>query len=520
MGLFNSRHFPLLVFIFSLLFFSSGIKRTPMFFYDEERNSVCAREMAERNDFIVPTFNYELRTDKPPLHYYFMILSYKLFGVNEFASRFFSSLFGALTILITFLFTRSYFNERAAFYTILILLASINLALEFHLAVPDPYLIFFMTAAHFTFFDFYVKRNPFSLSWMYISIGLAILTKGPMALGFIGLNCLLFLLFKKDFKWGTLKDFRILWGILIILMIALPWFLEVGIATNWQWQKEFIFEQNLNRLTQEIEGHGGFAGMTIVYVFLAFFPFSLLFIQSFRYAFKKRKEHDLILFSLIISLVIILFFSLSATKLPNYPMPAYPFIALITGYFLESAKVIKLKGALIINLFISSVIPFIIYYGIRNFEEISSLANLSYISLVLPAGAIIALWFWLKTKARRAVLITFALTGIITSLMVYIWVFPSISRQDPVQQALSLINNEKPVAYYRRCNSGFPYYLKKPIQKLITVKEATEYCENTPGFYLISAAEYEDELKDLPLKKIFQKKDLFESPVTVLYEKE
>ena len=68
---------------------------------DEARNSECAREMSELGELVVPSFNYELRTDNPPLHYYFMMLSYEIFGVNEFAARFFSSIFGALTILLT-----------------------------------------------------------------------------------------------------------------------------------------------------------------------------------------------------------------------------------------------------------------------------------------------------------------------------------------------------------------------------------------------------------------------------------
>ena len=67
--------------------------------------------MLERNDLIVPTFNGELRTDKPALHYFFMMLSYKLFGVNEFAARFFSAVFGILTVCITFFYTKKFTND-------------------------------------------------------------------------------------------------------------------------------------------------------------------------------------------------------------------------------------------------------------------------------------------------------------------------------------------------------------------------------------------------------------------------
>src|SRR6266542_6826784 len=73
--------FTLLVFL--LLF---RLEATPIYILDEARNSECAREMMQPNDWITPTFNGELRTDKPPLHYFFMIVAYKMFGVNEFAA--------------------------------------------------------------------------------------------------------------------------------------------------------------------------------------------------------------------------------------------------------------------------------------------------------------------------------------------------------------------------------------------------------------------------------------------------
>lgn len=91
-----SNYFTLWFIAFVLMV--SNIWGISIFSLDEAKNASCAREMLERGDLIVPTFNYELRTDKPPLHYYFMMIAYKLFGVNEFSARFFSSLFGSFTV--------------------------------------------------------------------------------------------------------------------------------------------------------------------------------------------------------------------------------------------------------------------------------------------------------------------------------------------------------------------------------------------------------------------------------------
>src|SRR6185436_13240979 len=54
---------------------------------DEPRNSGCAREMFLRGDWVVPTFNAELRTHKPILLYWCMLVSYHVGGANEFTAR-------------------------------------------------------------------------------------------------------------------------------------------------------------------------------------------------------------------------------------------------------------------------------------------------------------------------------------------------------------------------------------------------------------------------------------------------
>src|SRR5690606_16500780 len=173
----------------------------PVYILDEAKNAEAAREMFANHNWIVPTFNGELRTDKPVLHYWFMILSYKFFGVSAFSARFFSAIFGILTLISTFHFTKKFLGIRIAAVSFLVLSSSIFFVQEFHLAVPDPYLIFFVSFGLFNFYDFYRKGK--SLNWIlfYSSIGFGILAKGPVALVLPGLIILIFLIFKKDLSW-------------------------------------------------------------------------------------------------------------------------------------------------------------------------------------------------------------------------------------------------------------------------------------------------------------------------------
>ena len=82
-----------IVFCIGLLVSTSFIGLYPIYILDEARNSEAAREMLASGNYIVPFFNGQLRTDKPPLHYFFMIIGYKLFGVNALGARFFSGFF-------------------------------------------------------------------------------------------------------------------------------------------------------------------------------------------------------------------------------------------------------------------------------------------------------------------------------------------------------------------------------------------------------------------------------------------
>ncbi len=147
---------------------------TPIYILDEVKNAQCAREMLQRGDLIVPTFNGELRVDKPPLHYFFMMASYKIFGVNEFAARFFSVIMGLLTILVTYKFTKRLFNPFAAFCACLVLATSTQFLFEFRLSVPDPYLIFFITLALFQvilnlYFDYLFFISAIEITGIYSS---------------------------------------------------------------------------------------------------------------------------------------------------------------------------------------------------------------------------------------------------------------------------------------------------------------------------------------------------------------
>ena len=123
----RSQHALLLLALLLLsgLLFFLGLGDIGLTDRDEGRNAEAGREMFESGDLLTPTFNGELRVAKPVFLYWLMDLSYRLFGVNEFAARFPSALFGVGLILIHYLFFVHQRNRTVALFGGLMLLLNL-----------------------------------------------------------------------------------------------------------------------------------------------------------------------------------------------------------------------------------------------------------------------------------------------------------------------------------------------------------------------------------------------------------
>ncbi len=514
----TQRYLPLLVFVIALAIYMSNIGGVSIYILDEAKNAGCAREMFEKGDLVVPTFNNVLRTDKPPLHYFFMMLSYSIFGVNAFAARFFSAIFGALTILITYLFVRKFKDNRTAFWSSFVLLSSIHLSIQFHLAVPDPYLIFFLTAGILSFYSALKTRKFGYLISLYVAIGLGTLSKGPVAIGLSGLIFLLFMIFSKRFKWNEIKKLRPFTGAALVLLIALPWFIYNGLQTNWEWTEGFFFKHNLGRFTSKMEGHGGNFMITILFVVFGLFPFSAFWVQAFKKAFKNRKD-DFILFNLISALSIVGFFTLSQTRLPNYTVPSYPFLAIITAYWLGSIKLkeAKLNASFIAILILSIIIVPGIYFGLKFDPALAHVNYIAFYFLPLPIGMITAFILFKKKRTETALYIS-GVSGMVVAMVFFIFAFPVIDQQNPVSKSIHLLKN-KEVRHFQKFNPSYSFYLQKEVPAIDEQDFGVFFNEYPEGIIISTKRKLENVLLPEELEISFSSRDIMETPTTVFISK-
>lgn len=489
---------------------------------DEAKNAEAAREMLESGDFVVPHFNYELRTDKPPLHYYFMAAGYQLFGVNPFGARFFSSIAGVLTILIVYLFSLKHLGQKTAIYASLGLICSLHFALQVHMSVPDPYLIFFLTWGFASFYNAYQNSSRWQLFAFYFSIGCGLLIKGPIALGLSGLTALLFLIFKRDLKWKTIVRMQPFSGVLLSLFIAFPWYWQVHEQTDGVWTNEFFFKHNFSRFSDPMEGHDGIFLLTLGYVFilgmLTFLPFIF---QSVKHAVKARKKNDALLYCLTAAGVIIGFFAISSTKLPNYTVPSYPMLAVILGYYLSQIENnwLNKKGNVIgLGFYLILLIgfPFGIYFGLKADPAIAELSSLAYFFIVLMVAGLAAVLFVIRKRIQN-VLVAIMAGWTITSVLFFYSIYPQVDEISPVRKTLPTMNTSAEIISYKRLNAAFVFALQKEIKRTDQLDKIGEMVMAHESGYIISRTEYREELELIPgVVYHTEARDTFENPTTLI----
>ena len=521
----NQKYFWLLLGLSALLLFP-GLGKTPLWIYDEVRNAECAREMYERGDWIVPTFNGALRTLKPPLHYYFMFGGFKIFGITEWGARFFSAVFGVLTICITYFFIKKYSSQRQAFITSLVLLASTHFLFEFRMSVPDPYLIFLNTVSIFTAFAFF-NRDRYqekTFYWLFIcaiTMGLGTLTKGPVAIALPGAAILIWLTWEKKIK--EIFSWKILVAGIILFAVAIPWYLLVDNATNGAWTKGFFLQHNFGRFSETMEGHGGPFIIVPIIVLLGMLPASVFIGESFK-KFKTRFSESLpagrqaflrLAFSVVA--IFIVFYSISSTKLPNYAMPCYPFVAILLGHFINKAwEENKAKlYPFIILLIINIALPITAYLGIKKEVNTTGMENLAGFLLILTLAAITAFYFMLKNDFRKAIISSFILYFFF-HILFFNWLYPAIYKHNPMSKTIDMVKKYDKIVSYQTFHPSYTYYLPDRVPVFKNLDSLKIYLQENKAA-VISRKNFSEELRSIGLKEQASMHDLFEGNTTVIF---
>ncbi|WP_339900790.1 glycosyltransferase family 39 protein [uncultured Cyclobacterium sp.] len=520
MNFYEQKWFPYLFILTGLFVHFMGIEAYSIYILDEAKNAAAAMEMYQNREWVLPTFNGLPRYDKPPLHYHLFIIGYEIFGINAIGARFFSAMAGFICFVLIYFYSNKLFGRKAAFYAGLALLSSIHWQLQFHLAVPDPFLItfLFLTIISYERYVSTLFKTRYYLYAAALFLAFATLSKGPVAVVLIGLTVFFYMVLDKrpiGFHIKQVVNFK---ALLIYCIISLPWYVLISIQTKGVWLKEFIFHHNLNRFSSAMEGHGGGALLTLIFVAVGFIPGIAALIPAIIKVFKSRKPPVIIVLALLFTTVTIAFFMVSGTKLPNYTAPVYPFLALMVGWYFANLSPGKFKAPSIFACLLIFIIPLTLFLPQLKhvIPEINGLSIWFFIPSILGC---IGLFLCLYKKYEKSWLLGCLGYICFTGLLFYD-ALPNIDTKNPVFQSNNLWVNNNQLYYFRAFNPAFVFNSKQRILSIEDPKYAPK-----AGDLIITNNKNLNELEEIGIKasKVFEGEDLFEGSVTVImrvYEEE
>jgi 4-amino-4-deoxy-L-arabinose transferase-like glycosyltransferase len=183
--------------------------------------------MAETGDLITSKINGIRYIEKPPLPYWIVAGSYKIFGQNTFATHLPNALAMLGLAWLAWLWARRAWGSRAGLYAGLAVLTSMGPFLFTRFIIPEAELSLFLLIALYALITGLEDDRPNRFYWMYAGVALATLTKGLIApVFFIGAAVPYLLLTGQWRRWRVLRPFT---GTLLFLLIAAPWHILCGI---------------------------------------------------------------------------------------------------------------------------------------------------------------------------------------------------------------------------------------------------------------------------------------------------
>ncbi|HEU4686310.1 MAG TPA: glycosyltransferase family 39 protein [Nitrospira sp.] len=423
---------------------------------DEGRNAEAGREMLETGDWMSPTFNYEPRYAKPVLVYWLMASSYTLFGVNEFAARFPSALFGLLLILLQYSCLSKLRGPTVGLLGALMLLLNIETIGLSRMALTDSVLIFFTTLALWGFWmGFSGAESERNWLWLfYIGMAMATLTKGPVGFLVPLITVVLYLAITSAWREFWQRGHPIA-GTVLFAVLALPWYIAMW-SIHGQEYLAIAQSNTVGRFLSPMEGHSFTILFYLPVLLFGFFPWSGWLPYAWYEAYKDwRHARSIALpsnatnvewFAAVWVLGTFLFFTFSSTRLPHYIGPLFPAAAALTACYWNRSLVDPVTKRVRASIHTVMVLGYLLAIGFAVLPSIYpsiagklvkefplapefSLGSGPYIaSTLLLIGMALVGYFGLHESRRAAAFWTAGATVALLVLTVITFVMPGLNR--------------------------------------------------------------------------------------------
>jgi len=428
----------------------------------EARYAEISREMFLLGDYLNPQLLGIFHFHKPPLTYYITTLGYSIFGINEFGARFFLQIAIAIQLLLVFGLANLLFRKkRIAFISGLIYFSMPIVLISSRNLTTDAFLTTFIMAALYCWQYYANKEKLLFLYLFYLFLGLAILTKGPVAILFVLVYIITYkIIFKVSFK----INIHHIIGFVVCLMIGASWFVLVMIENQKLWNY-FIEKQIAGRMTGGSFGERSKPFWYFIPILIGLIlPWLIGSVPNFKRKFihiYKSKNESLIL--LVSSILLVLLFSSFSTKLILYILPIFWMLAIFIAKQLDSIDEKSNKYINIAYLIILSIIfigLLICWYFDFEFIQIESLAIIT--TFLLTIFSFLAYYIIDNDKKYKAAVVA-AIFGVALLLISSTVLRSNSSLINSTRQMTDYINNiskskHKTILVYDYLLTSIPFY--------------------------------------------------------------
>ena len=471
----------------------------------ESNYVLSAITMLKHNSWISPMIYDHVWYDKPPLTYWALMITYKLFGISDFTSRIPNTLVAGASVALMYHITyRMSKNTFAGVLCAILLMSTLQFWYISHAIITDGFLLLFTLAIFGYSYLAFTNNDKSAMVKAYIAAALAVITKGPIGIILPGLIlliyvCARYIVHRKDESYQLSKDIKLLFnplGLLAFIAIASPWYIAMYSIHGEQFISGFLGLHNVDRAL--ISEHPKF---NVWYYYLLIVPLSLLpWTPVIVYHLKDLNwKDDFDLLGIIWFIVIVLFYSLVATKYLTYTLPAIiPCIIWAavkicelvtdkeTGEFTQSFK----KFNYLITL------PLGIYYMIFTF---ATAFDQSLDSKPLIVGSFIIVCMILIGRYYITSFFKLAIYALVPLITLYsaitITVPPILFNQSGLQFRTFIEDTSKPIYIYGSYYTSIVYYMDTtPTQVFVDTTDDSIWTE---GKTLMPTITKETFLKDV-----------------------
>lgn len=346
---FHIKYWMLFIFLVSILIFTRHLSMHGLEYRDDEIFYYkSSQEMLSQHNYLSPTYFGGDRFQKPILFYWLIMGAFKLFGVSWFSARIVSSIFGALTVALTWLLAKRMFDAQIAWLSAVILVAVPLFFRHAKNAVPDMALNFFIVLALVSAYLFVHDPKKQTYSYVFfISCGLGFMVKGIAALVIPIVTVFIYCLMDK--KMEDFKKMNFGYGLTLILFITVPWFLYMIKVHGKEYWNYMLIQETHNRVigvgrdTSLMEILKTFIEHSTFYpkIIMGYFaPWSIFFYLGMMLmmirVFQKVPESSGLIFLLVWVGVVYLIFSSMKFLINHYMLVMTTPFALTASYFFLS----------------------------------------------------------------------------------------------------------------------------------------------------------------------------------------